>query len=121
MALDKVDSSILGRILLFQSAMHLVHDEAILAEMAVHGLSELPGVSDIQFVLGDRVLAETPVIQVKIGMRAAPDKRGGPALFPLRTARTDYGKLLFEVTAPARFAPRTKPLRGKGSPIHVML
>ena len=105
MPVKKTESSVLGRILLFQSAIHLVHDEKILAEMTVHGLSEIPGVSKIQFVSEDRVLADTVVEHSANGAQDSGGPAGPSRIFPLRTSKSQYGKLIFELTDPSGFDP----------------
>ena len=105
MARYQTEVSVLGQILLFQSAIYLVRDEKILAEMAVHGLSDIPGISKIQFLVEHDVLAETAVEHTPDGTQTSAGGAGRPMPFPLRTSKAEYGRLIFEVTDFSRFEP----------------
>ena len=105
MARYQTEVSVLGQILLFQSAIYLVQDEKILAEMAVHGLSDIPGISKIQFLVEHDVLAETAVEHTPDGTQTSAGGAGRPMPFPLRTSKAEYGRLIFEVTDFSRFEP----------------
>ena len=105
MSRRETESSVLGRILLFQSALHLAHDDAALAEMTVHGLADIPGVANIRFLYDQQMPAQIVGSPAPHGAQAA----GGPAVhtraFPLRTSKAHYGTLLFDIGDPRRFEP----------------
>lgn len=112
----------LGRILLLQNSLHVAPDEQRLAEMAVHGLCQIPGVMEATICLSGRIVATT-IDELRLpGIREAslppdcesdihivdcpPSRRDTPERkFHLATSHIEFGVLQFQLGDASAFEP----------------